>query len=236
MLSVYNAPTILENVQLNMVFGAAVLSLGVMAVSTIFYDLSIRQAVALAQIPWMVQNIRSLFIERFPQRLGKSITGDVFPLVLEPWFMWSCWNNNSEATILFAVIQLINGIVAVVAPDLFTQAWGDTPASSSSSASSASSNDKKGSDKAEEGVILRSTQRTLGFALTSIGTFIVSMEVFNMDATKALGYSWIPIAAMLVNAPQMNDELNEKFGLNKVAIMAWIPIHLMAIAVLCFQN
>jgi hypothetical protein len=84
MLSLYNAPTIPKNVQLYTVLAASIMSYSAMASYTLNVDANINQAVALGQIPWILQFLRSLFIDQNQKRLGESYAIDVFPLLLSP--------------------------------------------------------------------------------------------------------------------------------------------------------
>jgi hypothetical protein len=87
MLSIYNAPTIPENVHLFTVLATAILSHSVMANFTLNVDANINYAVALGQIPWILQTLRSIFLDRNQKRLKASQSK--FPLLASPCFMYA---------------------------------------------------------------------------------------------------------------------------------------------------
>jgi hypothetical protein len=211
MLSLYNAPTIPKNVQLYTVLAASIMSYSVMASYTLNVDANINQAVALAQIPWILQSLRSLFIDQNQKRLGESYAIDIFPLLLSPWFVYTGWNDVAPATLLFGMIQLVNGVSILINPDFHTKVW--------------TGNNQKSAS------IIRSSQRTLGFAMLGLGTFVLGMH-FGLEPTKAFGYSWISFAGMSLFPFLTNDV--KKHKLFQPALLAFFPIHLLAVMACCW--
>jgi hypothetical protein len=191
------------------VLATAILSYSVMANYTLNVDANINHAVALGQIPWILQALRSIFLDRNQKHLKVPLSNDLIPLLASPCFMYAGWNNVAPAALLFAIIQLINGLSIVTNPEMHSRAWGDAT---------------------KVDTIVQESRQALGFGMLGLGTFVLVMYL-GFEPTKAFGYSWISFVGMTL-LPFVNDSVKEH-KLSPGAILVWVPIGVLAVGACC---
>jgi hypothetical protein len=219
MLSVYHRsgpPANRRKVQIHLATATSLLSLSVVAISTIFFGMHINKAAAICQVPWVLNALRSLFVDQNWKHLGDpltTLTNDLLPLIAGILFACASWNESDASSRIFGAFMLVNGCSVMTNMESHAKLWRDVR---------------------QQDAQTKSSLRTLGFAMNGLGTIILSMAYFGASPAQAFGYSWIWMSLMSI-WPLLSDE-SKRLNLNKPALMAFIPINMFALLILICGN
>jgi len=177
------------------------LSLSVMVAFTIFPDQlgsNNFHAVAFGIVPWVLQALRSLLVDKDQDApLEIPLSNILSSLILSPPIVYGCLNEMPYAGILFGAFLLINGISSAVSPETHSKAWGDL---------------RKKDNESE------TSMRALGFGLSSLGIFILSLLRLEVSPERAYAYSLVP----MVVSPFMR--ILDSDSTQKYKVLAWVPL------------
>ena len=109
MLNLYKAPKTKHNVHLFKYNAAAMLAFHVAALYCLFVEYDNNRAMAYAQIPWLLQGLRSYFVDRSYEIVGTAKMDDLSLFVLCPIFFSSFWNQVPNTALIFGTFAMLNG-------------------------------------------------------------------------------------------------------------------------------
>mmetsp|Transcript_2929 Transcript_2929/g.8245 ORF Transcript_2929/g.8245 Transcript_2929/m.8245 type:complete len:241 (+) Transcript_2929:168-890(+) len=202
LLELYGANPSPKMLQLSRFKGGLYLSLNITAAFMLFGS-NFYQAMTAGYMPWILQALRSIFIDKdhCDPRLKIPLACTVPPLIVAPFFLYGYASEMHMAPIVFGIIHLINGISAASFPDSHTKAWGSRP------------------DAKDD--LIRSVIRTLGFGMGGLGTLVLTTALGGASPAQAYGFA---LCNLLGSAALPLLDWNGKLGKFKGAVFVWIPV------------
>ena len=116
MIDLYKAPKTTHNIHVFRYRNSALLAHGVATGYFFFCEPDINRSLAFAQVPWLLQALRSYFIDRAYETVGSAPSDDWSLFFINPAFFYALWNNIPYAAHAFATISMASGLSMALTP------------------------------------------------------------------------------------------------------------------------
>ena len=183
-------------------FGATLLSIALASYCLLFCQTTVNTAIGVASFPLAIQCTKELLNDT-PRELGIPIEPSIICLAIAVFSARALLTNAPYASKVLRFLSLwslVNGIFQAVAPKIAGQAWGVIKI-----------------DAHDMNVML---VKLHGYFNTALGVLIGSLDR-GVDATKAVGYSWIPYLSCSLDVNFISKQV-DMFGLRKDLQYVWL--------------